>query len=61
MKTADGRNVSAKRFAQEYVWNAYLAGKDEQELPKTEKQQQQFEVQLEKILVRIKKMLKVEE
>lgn len=61
MKTSDGRNVSAKRFAQEYVWNAYLTGKDSQELPKTDKQQEQFQTQLDKILVRIKKMLKVEE
>ena len=60
MKTSDGRNVSAKRFAQEFIWNAYLAGKESQELPKTDKQVEQFEVQLEKILVRMKKMLKVE-
>lgn len=61
MKARDGRNVSAKRFAQEYIWNAYIAGKDRQERPKTEKQIAQFEAQLEKILTRIKKILKVED
>jgi len=60
MKTPDGRNISAKRFAQEYIWSAYLAGKDSVELPKTDKQKEQFQEQLDKILIRIKKILKVD-
>ena len=59
MKTSDGRNISAKQFAQEYIWNAYLAGKDSVDLPKTDKQKAQVEDQLEKLLVRVKKILKV--
>jgi hypothetical protein len=60
MKTADGRNVSAKRFAQEYIWSAYLAGKDSVELPKTDKQKDQVKEQIDKLLVRVKKILKVD-
>lgn len=62
MKTADGRNVSAKRFAQEYIWAAYLAGEDSIDLPKTDKQKDQDQVkeQIDKLLVRVKKILKVD-
>ena len=61
MKLEDGRSISAKRFAQEFVWKAYLEGKENTEMPKTDKQKVQVNEQLEKVLLRVRKLLKVEE